>query len=47
MPFEIPEDLPAPLVPVAWLLGRWEGAGVVGYPTIDERAVRPGGRVQP
>ncbi len=37
MPFEIPEDLPAPLVPVAWLLGRWEGAGVVGYPTIEER----------
>ena len=25
---EIPADLPAPLVPLAWLLGTWEGAGV-------------------
>lgn len=37
MPFEIPADLPPPLVPVAWLIGHWEGAGVVGYPTVDER----------
>ncbi|GAB2683811.1 heme-binding beta-barrel domain-containing protein [Thalassiella azotivora] len=37
MPVEIPADTPAPLVPLAWLLGRWEGAGVVGYPTIEER----------
>lgn len=37
MPVEISTDLPAPLVPLAWLLGRWEGAGVVGYPTIEER----------
>lgn len=28
-------DLPTPLVPLAWLIGRWEGAGVVGYPTIS------------
>ena len=33
---EIPADLPAELVHVAWLLGRWEGAGVVGYPTMDD-----------
>ncbi|MGL4172926.1 MAG: FABP family protein [Actinomycetota bacterium] len=26
-------DLPTPLLPLAWLIGRWEGAGVVGYPT--------------
>jgi hypothetical protein len=35
-PLEIPADLPAPLVPLAWMLGRWEGVGVVGYPTIEE-----------
>ena len=30
-----PPDLHASLVPVSFLLGRWEGAGVVGYPTIE------------
>ncbi len=35
MPVELSADLPAELVPVAWLVGRWEGAGVGGYPTID------------
>ncbi len=28
-------DLPPALIPLAWLIGRWAGAGVVGYPTID------------
>lgn len=28
-------DLPEPIRPLAWLIGRWEGAGVVGYPTMD------------
>lgn len=23
------------LAPLAWLIGRWEGVGVVGYPTIE------------
>jgi len=32
---EIPADLPPELVPIAWLIGRWEGAGVGGYPTIE------------
>ena len=32
---EITQDLPPALVPVAWLIGTWEGAGVGGYPTID------------
>ena len=32
---ELNPDLPTPLVPLAWLIGRWEGAGVVGYPTIE------------
>ncbi len=32
---ELSADLPTPLVPLAWLIGRWAGAGVVGYPTIE------------
>ena len=32
---ELTADLPTELVPLAWLLGRWEGAGVGGYPTIE------------
>ncbi len=36
MPVEISADTPAPLVPLAWLIGRWEGVGVVGYPTMQE-----------
>jgi hypothetical protein len=32
---EIPSDLAPALLPVAWLLGHWEGAGVVGYPTME------------
>lgn len=32
---ELSPDLPSALVPLAWLIGRWEGAGVVGYPTIE------------
>lgn len=32
---ELSADLPTELVPMAWLIGRWEGAGVLGYPTIE------------
>ena len=32
---EISADLPVELVPLAWLIGTWEGAGVGGYPTIE------------
>lgn len=32
---EISPDLPTELVALAWLVGRWEGAGVVGYPSIE------------
>jgi len=35
MVFELDVNLPPALAPLAWLVGRWEGAGVVGYPTID------------
>ena len=33
---EIPADLPPPLVPLAWLIGAWAGAGVGDYPTIEK-----------
>lgn len=33
---EIPSDLPPPLVPLAWLIGSWAGAGVGDYPTIEK-----------
>ena len=36
MAFELDPDLPAPLAPLAWLVGSWAGAGVIGYPTIEE-----------
>lgn len=35
-PTQIATDLPAELVPLAWLIGTWEGAGVGGYPTVAE-----------
>lgn len=33
--FHLDQDIPEPLRPLAWLIGRWEGAGVLGYPTIE------------
>ena len=35
MAFTLDPDLPRELAPLAWMIGRWEGAGVVGYPTIE------------
>lgn len=35
--FTLDPDLPPVLAPLAWLVGRWEGAGVVGYPTMASR----------
>jgi len=35
MAFELDVNLPPVLAPLAWLVGRWEGAGVLGYPTIE------------
>ena len=33
---ELSADLPTPLVPLAWLIGSWAGAGVGGYPSVEE-----------
>jgi THAP4-like, heme-binding beta-barrel domain len=33
---ELSPDLPNELVPLAWLVGSWAGAGVGGYPTVEE-----------
>jgi hypothetical protein len=32
---EIPDDLADALVPLAWMIGSWAGAGVGDYPTIE------------
>jgi len=32
---DIPADLPADIVPLSWLLGVWEGTGVIDY-TVDD-----------
>ena len=37
MPIEIPSNLTPELVPFAWLLGEWEGVGVLGYGEDEER----------
>ena len=37
MVFHLDTDLPRELAPLAWMIGRWEGAGVVGYPTIESK----------
>lgn len=33
--FQIPDNLPEPLYPLAWMVGRWEGVGLFSYPTIE------------
>ncbi len=35
MPFDLDATLAPVLAPLAWLVGRWEGVGVVGYPSMD------------
>ncbi len=36
MPIELNDDLPAELIPLAWLVGTWAGAGVAGYPDMED-----------
>ena len=35
--FILDETVHEEIRPLAWLIGRWEGAGVVGYPTMTSR----------
>lgn len=37
MPIELPTDLTPELVPLYWLIGRWEGVGVLGYGDIEHQ----------
>ncbi len=36
MTFNIPDDLAPELYPLSWLLGRWQGFGMLGYEGISE-----------
>jgi THAP4-like, heme-binding beta-barrel domain len=36
MPFELPSNLHPDLVPIAWMIGRWEGTGKGAYPGIED-----------
>ncbi len=36
MTFDLDTDLHPALAPLAWLVGRWEGVGLVGYATITD-----------
>ncbi len=38
MAFVLPEGLAPEVYPLAWLVGRWSGQGVVGYPGVEETA---------
>ncbi|GAA4517773.1 FABP family protein [Brevibacterium yomogidense] len=39
MPVEIPVDLQPELVPLAWLIGTWEGHGAVVYTDVEEKHI--------
>jgi len=41
---ELPVDLPAELVPLSWLIGVWEGTGVLDYAIGDEHVQREFGQ---
>lgn len=42
--FELDVDLPAELVPLSWLIGVWEGSGVLAYKVGDEVVEREFGQ---
>ena len=47
---DLPTDLPADIVPLSWLLGVWEGTGVIDYDGADDPLrgrVRPSRELQP
>lgn len=39
MPFTLPEGLAPEVYPLAWLVGRWRGEGVVVYPEIPQAEI--------
>ncbi|WP_127794103.1 FABP family protein [Agromyces sp. LHK192] len=41
---DLPVGLPAELVPLSWLLGVWEGSGVIDYKIGEERVTREFGQ---
>ncbi|WP_285040756.1 FABP family protein [Plantibacter sp. LMC-P-059a] len=41
---EIPSGLPSELVPLSWLIGVWEGTGVIDYKIGDETVTREFGQ---
>ena len=40
MTFSAPEGLAPEVYPLAWLVGRWRGEGVISYPNIPEAQIR-------
>lgn len=39
MTFHLPEDLAPELYPLSWLIGRWQGFGMLGYEGIPEHQI--------
>ena len=39
MPFEFPSDLAPEVFPLAWLVGRWKGAGEINHPAVGKLAI--------
>lgn len=42
--YELPVGLPSELVPLSWLIGEWEGSGVLDYAVDGERVTREFGQ---